>query len=123
MTDSDLQPARTRSLRQTFASLVLVSEVLVVGFAVLVAKDLTDVPGSQLAAFAGAVALLCVLSTGLLRSRVGYLLGSLAQCLLVLAAFWLPLMAVVGLLFAALWAAALVYGSRADALTASRAVR
>ena len=36
-----------RSLRRSFAAMVLVGEILVVGFATLVAKDLSDVSGSH----------------------------------------------------------------------------
>ena len=66
------------------------------------------------------LALLCVLAAGLLRSRVGYLLGWLVQLLLVATAVWVPVMLFIGLAFAALWVVALVQGSRADALTARR---
>lgn len=100
--------------------MVLLGEVLVVGFAALVAKDLSDVSGGVLALIAGGVAVLCVVAAGLLRSRAGYVLGWLVQVLLLVSAFWVPLMLVVALVFAALWVLALVQGSRADALTARR---
>jgi len=111
---------RDRSLRRTFAALVLVGEVLVVGFAALVAKDLTDVPGRVVLLAAAGLAALCVVAAGLLRSRVGYLLGWLAQLLLVASAFWVPLMGVVSVVFVVLWVAALVQGGRADDVTARR---
>lgn len=117
-------PARpARSYRRLFALMVLVGEALVVGFATLVAKDLADVSRGQALAAGAGLALLCVVAAGLLRSRVGYLLGWLVQLLLVATALWVPVMLFVGLVFAALWVVALVQGSRADALTASRADR
>ena len=113
-------PRPPRSLRRSFAAMVLVGEVLVVGFAALVAKDLADVDGRTLALAAGGTALLCVVAAGSLRSPLGYAIGSLVQVLLVLAGLWVPLMFFVGVVFAGLWAAALVQGGRADRLTARR---
>jgi hypothetical protein len=100
--------------------MVLVGEVLVVGFAALVAKDLADVPGRWVLIAAAGLAVLCVVAAALLRSRTGYLLGWLAQVLLVASAFWVPLMGVVSGVFVVLWVLALVQGGRADALTARR---
>jgi uncharacterized protein DUF4233 len=111
---------RDRSLRRAFAAMVLVGEVLVVGFAALVAKDLADVPGRSVLLAAAGLAVLCVVAAGLLRSRAGYLLGWLAQVLLVASAFWVPLMGVVSAVFVVLWVLALVQGGRADELTARR---
>ena len=109
-----------RSYRRLFAMLVLVGESLVAGFATLVAKDLADVPRGQALVAGLALALLCLLAAGLLRSQVGYLLGWVVQVLLLLSALWVPLMLFLGLCFAALWVVALVQGSRADALTLRR---
>jgi hypothetical protein len=110
-----------RSLRRSFAALVLSGEILVVGFAALVAKDLADVPGRTVLLATVGMAVLCLVAMGLLRSRAGYLLGWLVQLLLVASAVWVPLMAALGLAFAGLWTAALIYGGRADDLTARRA--
>jgi hypothetical protein len=110
-----------RSLRRSFAALVLSGEILVVGFAALVAKDLADVPGRTVLLATVGMAVLCLVAMGLLRSRAGYLLGWLVQLLLIASAVWVPLMAALGLAFAGLWAAALIYGGRADDLTARRA--
>jgi fatty acid desaturase len=100
--------------------MVLVGEVFVVGFASLVAKDLSDVSGGTLGVVAGGAAVLCLLAAGLLRARIGYLLGWAVQVLLVLSGFWVPMMFFVGLLFCAIWFAALHYGAQADAITARR---
>jgi hypothetical protein len=110
-----------RSLRRSFAALVLSGEILVVAFAALVAKDLADVPGRTVLLATVGMAVLCLVAMGLLRSRAGYLLGWLVQLLLVASAVWVPLMAALGLAFAGLWTAALIYGGRADDLTARRA--
>jgi Protein of unknown function (DUF4233) len=109
-----------RSLRRSFAALVLSGEILVVGFAALVAKDLSGAAGRTVLLVAAAVAALCVVAAATLRSRVGFVLGWVVQLLLVASAVWVPLMAFVGLLFAALWLAALVLGGRADEVSARR---
>lgn len=114
-------PPAQRSYRRMFAQLVLVSEALVAGFATLVAKDLADVTRAQALTAGGLLTLLCVVAAGLLRSRIGYLIGWVVQLLLVASALWVPLMLFLGLAFAALWVVALAQGSRADALTAHRA--
>ena len=109
-----------RSLRRSFAAMVLVGEVLVVGFAALVAKDLSDVSGRTVAVAAGVTAVLAVLAAGLLRSRLGYLLGWLVQAVLVVSGVWVPMMFFVGIVFAVVWGFVLVAGGRADAVTAQR---
>ena len=109
-----------RSLRRTFAAMVLLGEMLVVGFATLVAKDLSGVRPGVALAVGGAVMLLCLVAAGLLRSPVGYALGWLVQVLLVVSGWWVHTMVVLGLVFAGLWLTALVQGRKMDALTAQR---
>lgn len=122
MSAPDSAPAERppRSLRRSFAAMVLVGEVLVVGFAALVAKDLSGVSGRTVAVAAGVTAVLALLAAGLLRSRVGYLLGWLVQVVLVVSGVWVPMMFFVGIVFAVVWGFVLVAGGRADAVTAQR---
>jgi hypothetical protein len=109
-----------RSLRRSFAAMVLVGETLVVVFAALLARSVTDLPGRALGLATGAVVLLAVAAAGTLRSRLGYLLGWLVQLALLVSAAWVPTMGLLGVLFGGLWTAALVLGARADAVTARR---
>jgi hypothetical protein len=111
----------SRSFRRLFAMLVLLGEALVVGFATLVAKDLADVSRGTALLAGGLLALLCVVTAGLLRSRVGYSVGWAVQVLLLASAIWVPVMLFLGLVFGALWVMALVQGQKADDLTARRA--
>ncbi len=112
--------APARSYRRLLALLVLVAEALVVGFATLVAKDLSGLTQTQALVGGAGLALLCLVAAGLLRSRLGYLLGWVVQVLMIASAIWVPLMLFLGLAFAGLWVAVLVQGSKADALTARR---
>ncbi len=97
---------------RTLAATVLIFEALVVLFAALVAKDLSGLSTGQALGGGGVLALLLVLTTGLLRSRVGYVVGSVLQFVLVATALVVPTMLVVGVVFAGLWVAALVVGRR-----------
>jgi hypothetical protein len=112
---------RTRSYRRLFAMLVLLGEALVVGFATLVAKDLSGVSRGTALLAGGLLALLCLLTAGLLRVRVGYSIGWAVQVLLLASAIWVPAMLFLGAVFGALWVTALVQGQKADELTARRA--
>jgi hypothetical protein len=93
---------------------MLALEAFAVFFAGLVAKDLSGLgTGRALALFSG-LALACLLTTGALRSSVGYLIGSLLQVAVLALGFWVPAMFVVGAIFAALWVVALRVGSRIE---------
>jgi hypothetical protein len=121
MTSSE-PPVETppRSLRRSFAAMVLVGEVLVVGFAALAARALTDPPGRALGLVTASTVLLATVAAATLRYGVGYLLGWLVQAALLVSAIWVPVMGALAVLFGGLWLAALVLGSRADAVTARR---
>jgi hypothetical protein len=70
--------------RRMVCATVLVSEALVIGFAVLVAKDLSDVSTPVLLVVGGGGALLCLLLAGMLRRPWAYAVGTLLQVLLTL---------------------------------------
>jgi len=98
------------------ASAVLIMEVFIMGFAMLLAKDNQE----PSAIIAGAViALLMLLTPGLLKKRIGWILGSLLQLLMIGYAVVVPSMAIVGLLFAGLWIAAIVVGRKGEAARAA----
>ncbi|MGL4172833.1 MAG: DUF4233 domain-containing protein [Actinomycetota bacterium] len=112
---------RQRSLRRIFASVVLTGDILVGGFTALAATDLTDISSQKVGLSLAFFAAVCVLAMATLRRQVGYVLGWLAQGLLLLAAAWVPGAIVVGVLFLGLWLAALISGGRADRVTDQRA--
>jgi len=98
------------------ASAVLIMEVFIMGFAMLLAKDNQE----PSAIIAGAViALLMLLTPGLLKKRIGWFLGSLLQLLMIGYAVVVPSMAIVGLLFGGLWIAAIVVGRKGEAARAA----
>ena len=99
-------------LQRTFCSTVLVSEAMVVFFAALVAKDLSDVSTGTLLASAGGFALACILLCGALRAPWGYAVGTALQVLLIASGAWLTAMFFIGVLFAVLWVASIVLARR-----------
>lgn len=98
------------------ASAVLIMEVFIMGFAMLLAKD----NHGSLAIIAGAViALLMLLTPGLLKKRAGWIVGSLLQLAMIGYAVVVPSMAIVGLIFGGLWIAAIVVGRKGEAARAA----
>ena len=99
-----------------FASSVLVTDALVVLFAGLVAHGLELAPTAAILWGGGALMLGAIVATGLLRRGVaGYVLGSMLQVLIVATGIIVPMMFVVGAIFAVLWLVSLRIGGRIDA--------
>ena len=102
--------------RRTLCASVLVGEAFVIFFALLVAKDLSDVPGRALLAVGVPAVLGCVLLAGLLRFRWAYAVGTALQLLLVLSGLVVPTMFLVGAIFAGLWFLSLYLAVRVERL-------
>lgn len=96
------------------AATVLVFEAVIVFFASLVAKDLSDLTTAQAVGGGAALAVVLVLASGVLGRPGGYWFGSLLQVVVVATGVVLPVMLGVGLLFTGLWVAAVVIGTRID---------
>ena len=115
--------AAMRSPRRMLAAATLSLEAFVVFFAGLVAKDLSDLStGAALGLFSG-LALACLLTAGLLRRPWGYWLGWVIQAAAVASGVWVPVMVVLGLIFAVLWVVALRVGGRIEREQAEYAAR
>ena len=93
---------------------VLIFEVIAFGLAIPVMIFISDVPAAAAAGFGGGTALLAVLAAGLLRNRVGYVLGWLTQLAGLALGLLTPTMFIVGTLFAAVWVLAFALGKRLD---------
>lgn len=94
-------------------------EALVVGFAMLVAKDLSShstIPASVLGL---AIALLALVAAATLRFRWGWVLGWLVQVLVIAAGFVVTAMYFLGGLFAFLFGTAIVVGKKGEAARAA----
>jgi hypothetical protein len=102
--------------RRRMCASILVFEALVVGFAVLVAKDLSDVSTTAVVTVGLAGMAACLLVAGLLRHRWAYAVGSALQVLLLLSGLVVPTMWFLGAVFGALWLTVLYLATRLAAL-------
>jgi hypothetical protein len=93
---------------------VLIFEVIAFGLAIPVMIFISNVSAVAAAAFGGATALLAILAAGLLRSRVGYILGWIAQLAGIALGLLTTMMFVVGAMFAAVWVLSFALGKRLD---------
>jgi len=100
---------------RVLGSAVLVMEFFVMGFAVLLAKDNGE-PSSVIAGLV--LALLFLLTPGILKKKSGWIFGSLLQIPMIAYAVVVPSMAIVGPIFAGLWVAAIVIGRKGEAIRA-----
>lgn len=100
---------------RVLGSAVLVMEFFVMGFAVLLAKD----DGESSSIVAGLIlALLFLLTPGILKKKSGWIFGSLLQLPMIAYAVVVPSMAIVGPIFGGLWVAAIVIGRKGEAIRA-----
>ncbi len=117
----DLLRLRARPGRTTrrLCGASLVAQALSVFLGSLVAwrldRTLHGGTGTALLWSGVALAVLCLVAVGALRSRAGIWLGWVCQVLTLASALLLPAMLVVGLLFLALWWVCLTNGLRIDA--------
>ena len=86
-------------------------EFFIMGFAMLIAKD--QEPSTLIAG--GVIAILFLLTPGLLKKKSGWILGSILQFLMIGYAVVVPSLAILALIFGALWIAAIVVGRKGEA--------
>lgn len=90
-------------------------EFFIMGFAMLIAKD--QEPSTLIAG--GVIAILFLLTPGLLKKKSGWILGSILQFLMIGYAVVVPSLAILALIFGALWIAAIVVGRKGEAARAA----
>ena len=101
---------------KVLGSTVLTMEIFVMGFAMLLAKDIHE-PATLIYGFAFMV--VTVLAIGLLRKKAGWILGSLLQFALMAYSVVVPAMWIVNLIFMTLWVAAIIVGRKGEASRAA----
>ena len=89
-------------------------------FAILVAKDLSDLSTGALVLLGGGLALACLLLCGFLRYSWSYVVGSLLQLALILSGIVVPVMWFVGAMFACMWAGFLYLSVKVERTGAAR---
>ena len=93
---------------------VLIFEMIVFGLAIPVMIFISGVSALAAGLLGGAAALLAMVAAALLRSRVGYVLGWIAQLAGLALGLLTAMMFIVGTLFAAVWVLTFVLGKRLD---------
>ncbi|MFS0732902.1 DUF4233 domain-containing protein [Microbacterium sp. 1P10UB] len=112
------RPRRARGAAESLGSIVLAFESVVVFLAGLVVFGLKALPESIPAWWGivgGAVmAVLMIAVSGVLRHRWGIILGWILQIIVALAAFLVPAIAFVAIIFGGMWAYATIKGASLD---------
>jgi Protein of unknown function (DUF4233) len=93
---------------------VLIFELIVFGLAIPVMILVSGVSPVAAAGFGGGAALLALVAAGLLRSRVGYILGWIAQLVGLTLGFLTPMMFAVGAVLGGVWLLSFILGKRLD---------
>jgi hypothetical protein len=116
--DAPRAPRRRRGAAESLGSIVLVFESIVVFLGGLVVFGLKALPAGVAdwwGIVGGAVlALLMLLTAGLLRHRWAIAVGWLLQLVLLLGGLLLPALVVVALIFGGMWAYATIKGASLD---------
>jgi hypothetical protein len=99
---------------RSLGSIVLGFEALMLALVTPVMISVAGVPASTALPVCLGLAVLAVVAAGLLRNKVGYVLGWLVQVGAVGLGFVVPVMFVLGLAFGAFWVMAIVLGRRIE---------
>ncbi|MFF7729824.1 DUF4233 domain-containing protein [Streptomyces sp. NPDC008001] len=99
---------------RTLCASTLIGEFFVIGFAGLVAMQMSDLPAGTVWAVSGTAMAVSVLLCGMLGRPGGVQLGWLLQIGLVLSGFVVPMMFILGVIFGGLWWASVHFGRKID---------
>ncbi|MBC7272102.1 MAG: DUF4233 domain-containing protein [Streptomyces sp.] len=99
---------------RTLCSGTLIAEFLIIGFAGLVAMKDDDLSTAMVWTVCGVAMLLSLLLCGLVTRPGGVALGWVLQLGLVASGFFVPVMFVIGVLFAGLWWSSVHFGRKVD---------
>ncbi len=109
-----VQPTQARSPRRGMCAAVLSLEAITLGLTTPVMISLGDVPVGAAVSVGLGLMLACLVVAGLLRREWGYLLGWTLQVWAVALGFVVPIMFVLGPVFALLWGTADLLGRRIE---------
>lgn len=109
-----LDPERSKSPKRSMSAAVLSLEAITLGLTTPVMISIAGVSGGTASAIGLGLALLCILTAGLLRRPWAYGLGWAIQVAAVGLGFVVPLMFFLGALFALLWWGAVHLGDRIE---------
>ncbi|WP_067477356.1 DUF4233 domain-containing protein [Actinomadura hibisca] len=95
-------------------STVLTCEAIVVALVIPVAVAVQGVDGATAGIVCGGLAVLCLLTAGVLRFPWGVAAGTVVQVLVLATGFMVSTMFILGVVFGALWATAIWLGRQAE---------
>ena len=101
---------------KVLGSAVLTMEVFVMGFAMLLAKDIHE-PATIIYGFA--FMLVTIATVRLLKKKIGWILGWILQVAILGYGFVVTSMFIVGAIFLGLWIAAILVGRKGEAARAA----
>ena len=101
---------------RVLGSAVLVMESLIMGFALLLARNEATTLGIYLGII---LALLLLVTPGILKKKMGWIFGSLLQVAILFYSLIVPSLIFIGVIFAGLWIAAIVVGRKGEAARAA----
>ena len=90
-------------------------EAFVMAFAVLLAMG---EHGGGVLTLGGLIAILLLLNAGLMKKKIGWVIGSILQVAMISYGYFVNSMYFMGVLFAGLWIAAFVVGRKGEAIRA-----
>jgi hypothetical protein len=105
---------RQRSVQESLGSIVLGFEFIVMFLATLVIFGLHKAPPLVALGGGGLVCVLLLAVIPLLRRPAGFVIGWVLQAIILVAAFFVPLLLVVAVLFGGMWAFCMIRGARID---------
>ena len=115
MTDeSQVVDERSRSPRRGMCAAVLSLEAITLGLTTPVLITIADVDAGTAVAVGLGLALVCLLLAGMLRAEWAYALGWLVQVAAIALGFAIPLMFLLGGIFALLWGSAYFLGIKIE---------
>jgi len=115
MTDEpQVRDERTRSPRRGMCAAVLSLEAITLGLTTPVMITIADVSAGTAVAVGVGLAVVCLLLAGMLRAEWAYALGWAVQAAAIGLGFVIPLMFVLGGIFALLWGSAYFLGRRIE---------
>ncbi|MEV5320437.1 DUF4233 domain-containing protein [Streptomyces sp. NPDC052687] len=99
---------------RTLCASTLIGEFFIIGFAGLVAMKEPDLSMSTVWTVSGIAMFLCLVLCGMVTRPGGVALGWALQIALIASGFVVPMMFVLGVVFAALWWASVHFGRKVD---------
>ena len=111
-----------RSTQRSLCAAMLVLQAIVLFLTGVVTIGMTDIGATASLGLGLGLALLCVLTAGVLGRKGGYALGWAVQVISIALGFVITAMFFLGIVFSCLWATAYFLGIRIDREKAERAV-